>query len=228
MNTTSNLRKLALAFLFAATPFVSSSSRAQTAQRKPAAPSANTAAQPSPPLAVKPVADRLAPAGWMRYEVGEPSRFSLILPAAPQEVMNKLDVSPGVSLTVRNYMVGTETGVYGATYIVGFSAAANNWTEANKRTFFEGFARGFVKGFQDGMSKQGSTEELKVVAQRTATASGFAGHEQDFAFGAILGRVRMVFAGQSAYALAAFWNEQTSESDRKAFFDSLRVNSARR
>lgn len=226
MNTTSNLRKLALAFLFATTFGVSSSLHAQTAQRKPAAPAAE-AAQPSP-LAVKGVADRLAPAGWTRYEIGEPSRFSLILPAAPTEMSNKLDASAGVALTVRNYMVGTETGVYGATYIVGFSAAANNWTEANKRTFFEGFAKGFVKGFQEGMSKQGTTEELKVLAQRTATASGFTGHEQDFAFGAILGRVRMVFAGQSAYALAAFWNDQASESDRKAFFESLRVNTARR
>lgn len=229
MNTTSsNLRKLALAFLFATTPFVSSL-RAQTAQRKPAAPAAatTTAPQPSPPLAVKGVVDKLAPAGWTRYEIGEPSRFSLILPAAPTEVSNQVDAGVGAPLTVRNYMVGTETGVYGATYIVGFSAAANNWTEANKRTFFEGFAKGFVKGFQEGMSKQGATEELKVLAQRTATASGLSGHEQDFAFGAILGRVRMVFAGQSAYALAAFWNEQTSESDRKAFFDSLRVNARR-
>ncbi|HLL71637.1 MAG TPA: hypothetical protein VK363_09410 [Pyrinomonadaceae bacterium] len=227
MNTTSNLRKLALAFLFAATVGVSSSPRAQTAPKSKPAPTV-VGSVVQPPLAVKPVADKLAPAGWTRYEIGEPSRFSLILPAAPTEAMNKLDVSAGVNLTVRNYMVGTETGVYGATYIVGFPAAANNWTEANKRTFFEGFAKGFVKGFQDGMSKQGATEELKVVAQRTATASGLAGHEQDFAFGAILGRVRMVFAGQSAYALAAFWNEQTSESDRKAFFDSLRVNNTRR
>ena len=224
MNTTSHLRKLALALLFASTLGVASTRAQSTTQGKPAPPAAATA-QP-PPLAVKAVADKLAPAGWTRYEIGQPSRFSLILPAAPTEIMNKLDVTSGVTLTVRNYMVGTETGVYGATYIVGFSNAAN-WTEANKKTFFEGFARGFVKGFQEGMSKKGATEELKVTAQRTATVSGIAGHEQDFAFGAILGRVRMVFAGQSAYAIAAFWNAQASESERKAFFESLQVNTKR-
>jgi hypothetical protein len=210
-----------LALLLALTSGVSST-WAQSPQGKPVSP---TAAQPSP-LAVKAVADKLAPAGWMRYEIGAPSRFSLILPATPTEIMNQVDSIPGAPLTVRNYMVGTETGVYGATYIVGFSNAAN-WTEANKKTFFEGFARGFVKGFQEGMSKQGATGELKVIAQRTATASGIAGHEQDFAFGAILGRVRMVFAGQSAYAIAAFWNAQSSESERKAFFESLQVNTKR-
>lgn len=204
----------------------SSSLRAQNTQGKPAAPAAAATAQPSP-LAVKAVADKLAPAGWMRYEIGAPSRFSLILPTTPTEVMNQLDVMPGVTLTVRNYMVASETGVYGATYIVGFSASAANWTDANKKTFFEGFTNGFVKGFQEGMSKQGANEELKVLGQRTATASGFAGHEQDFAFGAILGRVRMVFVGQSAYAMAAFWNERASESERQAFFESLRVNAQR-
>lgn len=226
MNATSNLRKLALALLFATVLGASSSLHAQRAQGKPAAPVAAPAAPPQQPLAVKAVEDKLAPAGWVRYEIGQPSRFSLILPAAPQESMNQLDMTPGVTLTVRNYMVGSETGVYGATYIVGFSAS-NSWTDANKKTFFEGFAKGFVRGFQEGMSKQGVTDELKVLAQRTATASGFAGHEQDFAFGAILGRVRMVFAGQSAYAVAAFWNERASESDRKAFFESLRVNTKR-
>jgi len=226
MKTASNFSQLALAGLIILT-LGATTVWPQSAEGKVVPPPPPPIQQgPPPPLPIKPVADTLAPAGWARYGIGEPERFSLILPAPPEVSSERITLAPGVVMAVRYYMTSGAAGVYGATYIEDLPAAGD-MTETQRRAFFDGFVKGFVDGFQEGMQKQGSTEQLKMLEQRSATASGLAGYEQDVSFALYTGRLRLVFDGRRAYALIALWTADASESERKAFYESLRVNTKR-
>jgi hypothetical protein len=217
MKTISNFFPLSLALLCALT-FGTHAASAQSVRGKTAA------AQP-PPLVARPVADKLAPAGWMRYEIGQPTRFSLILPGEPSTDAERMTLTPKITVTVRNYMSLGRSGLYGATYIDDLPAELMN--AELKRTFFESFVAGFAKGFQAQMSKSGVGGEVKMLEQRAATAAGLAGYEQDFSFETMTGRVRLVYDGARAYAVLSFWSDSATDADRAAFFDSLRVSRAR-
>jgi hypothetical protein len=218
MKTSSKFFPLSLALLCALTCGTPAAS-AQRARGKAAA-----AAQP-PPLVARPVADKLAPAGWTRYEIGQPTRFSLLLPGEPSGSTERMTLTPKIAVTVRNYMSLGESGLYGATYIDDLPAEIMN--AAMKRTFFESFVEGFAKGFQTQMSKSGAGGQMKMLAQRPATAAGLSGYEQDFSFETMTGRVRLVYDGARAYAVLSFWSDPATNADRVAFFDSLRVSRAR-
>jgi hypothetical protein len=218
MKTISNFFPLSLALLCALT-FGTHAASAQSAGGKTAA------AQPPPPLVARPVADKLAPAGWTRYEIGQPMRFSLLLPGAPSTDAERMTITPKIVVTVRNYMSLGASGLYGATYIDDLPAELMN--AAMKRTFFESFVEGFAKGFQEQMTKSGVSGQVKMLEQRAATAAGLAGYEQDFSFETMTGRVRLVYDGASAYAVLSFWSDPAADSDRTLFFDSLRINRRR-
>ncbi|HZG53028.1 MAG TPA: hypothetical protein VEZ40_12910 [Pyrinomonadaceae bacterium] len=197
---------------------------AQPARGK-AAPAAPATPALPPAIPARPVADKLAPAGWTRYEIGRPTRFSLILPGAPSGSAERMILTPKITLTVRHYMSLGESGLYGATYIDDLPAGIMN--AAMKRAFFEEFVKGFAEGFQTQMSKAGTTGQVNMLEQRAATAAGLAGYEQDFAFDQMTGRVRLVYDGARAYAVLSFWSDPATDGDRIAFFDSLRVNRGR-
>lgn len=223
MKTAANFSRLTLAALVMLA-LGAGSMWAQSAEGK-AVPPPPIKQPPPPPLRARPVADKLAPAGWTRYEVGEPARFSLILPAPPNESVERMNLASGVAVTARTYLSSTDSGVYGATYVDDLPAAMRN--EAMKRTFFEGFVKGFAEGFQSGMKANGVAGQLQMLEQRTTTANGLAGYEQDFTFDKLMGRVRLVFEGGRAYAVLAFWNGLSSNSERNTFFESLKVNTKR-
>ncbi|HEV7903828.1 MAG TPA: hypothetical protein VGO96_08310 [Pyrinomonadaceae bacterium] len=228
MKLTRKFYQPALALLFVVAFGTVSAQAQKGADEKvvlPPSPSPPLAQAPLLPLPVKPVADTLAPAGWTRYEVGEPALFSLLLPAEPGASAERVDVMHGVLLAVRTYMSPTDSGVYGATYVDDLPAATMN--EMSKRTFFEGFVKGFAEGFEREMKTHGATGTLQMSEQRTATMSGLAGYEQDFSFDKLQGRVRLVFDGGRAYAVLAFWNALSSNSERNTFFESLKVNRKR-
>lgn len=232
MKITSKLSPPALALLFVVA-IATAPARAQTGTEgkiilPPTPPPPSTQASPLPPspLPAKAVADKLAPAGWTRYEIGEPARFSLLLPAAPESsVEQQNDLFPGVSVTTRTYLSSTDSGVYGATFVDDLPAAIMN--EEAKQTFFEGFVSGFAQGFQEGMKAHGASGEVRMLDQRAARASGLAGYEQGFSFETLTGRVRLVFEGRRAYAVMAFWNALSTNSERDTFFASLKVKPKR-
>lgn len=228
MKLTRKFYQPALALLFVAA-FGTVSVRAQKGAGEkvvsPPSPSPPIVQAPVLPLPVKPVVDTLAPAGWTRYEVGAPALFSLLLPAEPGASVERMNIMPGVLATVRTYLSATDSGVYGATYVDDLPASLLN--ETSKRSFFEGFVKGFAEGFEQGMKAHGATGTLQMLEQRSATMSGLAGYEQDFSFDKLQGRVRLVFDGGRAYAVLAFWNALSSNSERNTFFESLKVNRKR-
>lgn len=197
--------------------------RAQGAKGNAAAPGANNAKPES--LPARPVADKLAPAGWTRYEIGEPPRFSLILPGEPTATVNRVTVIPGVAATTHNYLSITDSRVYGVSYLAKLPAALQD--DARKRTFFEGYVQEFARGFQAGMKTRGMTVSLTMLELRTAAVDGLAGYEQDFSYGEATGRVRLVFDPGSAYAVVAIRKGLSSNTESDAFFASLKVNTKR-
>jgi hypothetical protein len=217
MKTGSNFCRLALASLFVFT-LAQATVWAQSSEGKPAAPPA----PPTPsPLPVKPVADKSAPAGWTRYEIGEPARLSLLLPSQPGASAERMNVAPGVTVMVQTFLSPTDSGVYGAMYLDGLPAVKLD--KAFKQTLFESFVGGFARGFQKGLQASGRTGQLTILEQRATTMSGLTGYEQDFSFDTLKGRVRLVFDRGRAYAVVAFWNALSSNSERSTFFESLRV-----
>ena len=225
MKTVARFSLLSLA-LFCALTGGTWPARAQKegAQSGTAAPAAAKATQPAS-LPARPVADKLAQAGWTRYEIGEPARFSLILPAAPIATTERPDILPGVTATMRNFMTVSDSGGYGVSYLETLPPALLD--ETGKRAFFERFIRGFTGSFRLKMEARGVDVALTMLEQRRAAVGGLAGYEQDFSFGMATGRVRLVFDARSAYAVVAVWNVLLSNSERNAFFESLKVNTKR-
>jgi hypothetical protein len=224
MNISPKFGRAALALLSVVTIGTAAARAQKGAEGKISAPPSRPTTQASPlpsPLPARPVADKLAPAGWTRYEVGEPARFSLILPAVPSVSAERMNITPGVSVTVRVYLSSTDSGVYGATYLEGLPAAAMR--DDAKRAFFESFMTSFMDGFQAGVMDRGVVTSLRRLEQRAATADGLTGYEQDFSYERLMGRVRLVFDGGKAYAVMAVWNGLSSNSERHTFFESLRV-----
>jgi|GEM_PF-2351114 len=222
MKPTPTFSLLSLALICALTAGVSPV-RAQGAKGNAAARDADAATSES--LPARPVADKLAPAGWKRYEFGEPARFSLILPGEPATKVDRPDIIPGVMATVRNFMSVTDSGVYGVSYLDTLPPALLD--ETGKREFSERFVKGLAAGFQSGMKARGMDVSLTMSEQRRAAVGGLAGYEQDFSYGEAKGRVRLVFDARSAYAVVAVWNPLSSNRERKAFFESLKVNTKR-
>lgn len=225
MKVNTKLCQFALALLFAVSIGTASARAQKSAEEKIASPpSPPSSAQPSS-LPAKRVADNLAPAGWTRYEIGEPARFTLILPAEPVARVERVAVITDVEATARNYMSVADSGVYGVSYLDALPAALLN--EARKRAIFESFVKEFTESIEARMKEGGTDARLIMLEQHAASASGLAGYEQDFSCGQMKGRVRLVFDVGSAYAVVAVWNGLSSNSERNAFFESLKVNPKR-
>ena len=224
MKTFVKFSLLSLALVCALIHAATVPARAQRARGKTAGTAADKPAPP-PQSAARPVADTLAPAGWTRYEIGQPTRFSLILPAAPTASAERMTLTSKITVTVRNYMSLGASGLYGATYIDDLPQELMN--NAMKQTFFEYFVKGFAEGFQEGMKKGGSAGQMKMLEQRAATTGGLSGYEQDFTFDAMTGRLRLVYDGARAYGVLSISNDPAGDADRATFFDSLRVNRGR-
>jgi hypothetical protein len=224
MKTVSNFPRFSLPLLLlCALTFGASHARAQrTARTTPTPPV--VVAQPAP-LPARPVADKLAPAGWTRYEIGDPARISLLLPGEPVARVDRVSVIPGTSSLSRSYMSVTDSGVYGLSYVDALPAVLQQ--EANRPEFFAGFAKEFAETIQTSIKARGTEVSLTMSEPRTTTIGGLAGHEQEFSYGTLMGRIRMVFDGATAYAVVAVWNGLSSSSERSAFFDSLQVNAKR-
>lgn len=232
MNVSLKFSRHALALLFVVTMATATASAQQ--QQTGAEGKIILPPKPVPPLAqpplltlpAKPVADKLAPPGWTRYEIGEPAEFSLILPAEPDASVERMNIIPGAAMSVRVYLSSADSGVYGATFVEGLPAAAMN--EDWKRTFFESFMTSFVDGFQETVKNRGVITSLRRLEQRAATAAGgLTGYEQDFSYDKLMGRVRLVFDGGRAYAVMAVWNGFSTNNERSTFFESLTVNTKR-
>lgn len=231
MKITPKLCRPALALLFVLAIGTTASAWAQkragekTISPPTPAPARTQLSPPPVSLPFKPVADTSAPAGWTRYEVGEPALFSLLLPAEPGASVERMNVAPGVAVTVRTYLSAVDSGVYGATYVEGLPTGTPG--DAMQRAFFESFMTSFIGGFEESVRSRGVITSVKRLEQRAATAGGLVGYEQDFSYDKALGRVRLVFGGGRAYAVLAVWNGLSSNSERGAFFESLKVNTKR-
>src|SRR5215213_1879840 len=87
------------------------------------------------PLRMTVVEEPSALSGWKRYQFGDPTLFSGILPAAPLYQSEKFPVPQG-SLVTRVYMAASASGVYGLNYIESPLTSAPGQIDAQPKTFF--------------------------------------------------------------------------------------------
>ncbi|HEY0003303.1 MAG TPA: hypothetical protein VGB17_00735 [Pyrinomonadaceae bacterium] len=181
------------------------------------------------PLRMTAVEEASAPAGWKRYQFGDPLLFSAILPGAPQAQSEKFTDAKG-PLVVRLYMAASPTGgVYGLNYAEAAPTMALDKSETESRRFFTNYMAGFIAGFKKGLQDRGMTAELETQTspERRVKISGLDGYEQDIAIGPFNGRSQVVFLGRNIYAAIALWNQNNPLSERTAFFNSFQIRHAR-
>jgi hypothetical protein len=177
------------------------------------------------PLRVVVVEDTTAPAGWKRYQFGDPISFSAILPGAPEYHSSRLAPDKG-SLIARYYLNSNATGVYVLNYIESSQTNPFNTSETETTITFNKYMTGLIKGFKAALQANGLTDlETTMGDQRRIKISGFVGYEQDLTIGPLQGRAQVLFLGKYAYVAMAFWGEQDPLSERTAFFNSFQIHS---
>jgi hypothetical protein len=179
------------------------------------------------PLRMTAVEDASAPSGWKRYQFGNPTLFSALLPGAPQYQSKKFPAGQG-SLSAHLYIIPSSTGVLGLNYIESSATAAPGNSETESRRFFNGYMKGFIESLKEGLKNKGVTDlETEVSVERRIKVSGHDGYEQDFSIGPFNGRSQVVFLGRNVYSAIAFWNKQSASNESGVFFKSFQIRSGR-
>lgn len=164
-----------------------------------------------------------APAGWKNFTPAG-NAFSVLLPSKPEETVARTPISSGIALTTHAYTVTTDNGVYLVAVMDDLPLVAEKMSDTYKQSFYDGMWKGMAEGIREELEKNGLTMKLEPGAQRNAVVGGIQGREQDFTVGPLGGRTQMALSGQRAYLTMAFWtDEQKTESERTAFFNSFKV-----
>ncbi len=185
-------------------------------------PQATQPPQPGVPVNAVPahvIEDSSVRAGWRRYGFGARPTPSVILPAAPS---NGVETVTGGQV-INTYIATTSSGVYVAARVDRIPINMESASEEVRGRYFREFFQGFAKGFQQGLSaKNPDTLELLEVTKVT-TAAGRVGFQQRLTLGTTQGRAQMVFVGNSAFCIIAFWFPTAPATDYDFFFGSFRI-----
>jgi hypothetical protein len=184
---------------------------------------AQTSAPLSPPANAIParvMEDPSVRTGWRRYGFGATPNLSVILPGAPSNAVEVVDAQ-----VVNTYISTTSSGVYAAVRVdripINLGSASEEARSRYFREFFQGFAKGFHKGL--GSTVQDSLQLLEVTTVKTA--AGRDGYQQRLTIGTMQGRAQMMFVGNSAFCIVAFWLPTAPAADYDSFFGSFRITS---
>jgi hypothetical protein len=197
---------------------------AQTGPPAPAPTPVITAPKPPAPPAVKVVAGARVPAGWQKYEFGQPRLFAVALPPKYEVETEMVKMAPKLFSPAYTYLGETDDGTYIAYYMENLPLDAARMPEKFKEGFYAGVWQGLVGGIQQEMEKNGVLLKLESGESRAAKVSGLDGREQDFTLGPVSGRVRMVLSGNRIFFALLMEDAETPFSATGlAFLDSLEV-----
>lgn len=192
----------------------SSEVRAQTG----ASPQKNALGEPPP---IKTLGALQSPAGWKRYQFGDPALFSVALPETPIAV-NASDEAEGRKDIPWVHLAQSATAGYEVVYFTE-TEILHKQSELERATFYRNFASGFVDAIKE---KLAAGAEYQTLADRRIRAAGTEGFEREFALGPLQGRMRMFFIGTSAVSLVAMWKQDSPATEREAFFNSFTIDAA--
>jgi hypothetical protein len=178
-----------------------------------------------PALKVSVVDDKLAPAGWARYQVDDPAIFSAIFPRQPEAKSTIASGSDGGSL-VRSYIASSDTAGYGIIYMTDQEGTVEVKTDEQKKTSFNNFIHGFANGFL-GIERGKENTKFRITTEQQVRISNLDGYEKEFILGDFQGRAQMVFTGRKKFAVIAFWTEKNPVKEHDTFFSSFILNPQR-
>lgn len=187
-------------------------------------PAAAPTPKPPPPPPSKVVQGATVPAGWQKYEFGEPRLFSVALPAKHEVETEVVKLGPKLFAPGYTYSGETDDGTYIAYYMEKLPIDAARMPEKYKNDFYEGVWKGLVDGIRQEMEKNGILLQLESGESRPAKVSGLDARDQDFTLGPVGGRVRMVLSGSRIFlALLMEDSEKPVSAAGLAFLNSLEV-----
>jgi hypothetical protein len=187
--------------------------------------SGTTAEEEIPALKISVVDDKLAPAGWTRYQIDDPAIFSAIFPRQPEAKSAHTSGSDGGSL-VRSYIASSDTAGYGIVYLTDQEGTVEVKTDEQKKTSFNNFIHGFANGFL-GIEQGKENPKFRITTERQVRISNLDGYEKEFILGDFQGRAQMLFMGRKKFVVVAFWNEKNPVNERDTFFSAFILNPQR-
>jgi hypothetical protein len=176
--------------------------------------------QDVPPLKIVAVDEKTAPAGWKRYQFGEPVLFSSLLPGQPGVQEARVSGSDGAEI-VRSYYSTSGTAVYGVTYATDLPGAVEAKTEEQRLAAFKNFLYGFAEGVRKSRPEY-SKATFNILTEQTVKVGGINGYEKEFTLGDYHGRAQMAFQGKSKVTLICLWGKANPAGERDAFFSSFK------
>ena len=165
------------------------------------------------------IEDSSVRSGWQRYGFGVKPALSVILPAAPNSAVENL----AGGQVVNTYVGTTNSGVYAAARVDRIPINIENASEEARSRYFREFFEGFAKGFQEASSSKIPDSLQLLEVTKVTTAAGRDGFQQRLTLGTTQGRAQMVFVGNSAFCVIAFWFPTAPAADVDSFFGSFRV-----
>jgi hypothetical protein len=176
---------------------------------------------PGPPTNAWPIRvieDPSVRTGWRRYEIGASPTLSVILPSIPGGTLERVGAN-----VINTHVSSNGSGVYAAVRVDQIPLNLEAASEEARNLYFSQFFQGFAKSFQKGLGPtiKDSLEFLDVT--KVKTAAGRDGLQQRLRLGSTQGRAQMVFVGNSAFCVIAFWFPTAPAADYDSFFESFRI-----
>lgn len=213
---------LCAAALCAAPPHASAQTRPGTS-----APPADGPPAPSPTPKPKAIPRKVvpgAPAGWERYEFGEPRLFAIALPSKHEAETEFVALGGAQPSSAHTYSGETDDGNYIALVMENLPFDAARMPEKLKQDFYDGVWAGMVAGIKKDMEQNGVLLTLDPGTSKSAKVSGIDGREQEFKLGLLQGRARMVLSGSRIFLVLLMEDADAGLSPAGlAFLNSLEV-----
>ncbi|MDX6696480.1 MAG: hypothetical protein QOF02_4083 [Blastocatellia bacterium] len=178
-----------------------------------------------PPLKIVEADDKSVPAGWKRFQFGEPVLFSAILPSLPEEHAARVSGSDGAEI-VRAFYSLSGTALLGITYTTDLPGAVKAKTVEQQKAAFKNFIYGFAAGFANN-SQGNEPAKFNITSERSVKVGGLDGYEKVFTLGDYNGLAQMVFKEKSSVILIFLTGAGNPAAERATFFSSFMFSQPR-
>lgn len=181
--------------------------------------------EPLPIKAVGKTASARSPARWQRFQIGEPSIFSITFPQEPQQFTRSTRGNDG-SGSQWIFAAASETTVFTASLSEANNAERDK-SENDRWRDFNNEAAGFIAGLRKNAAFEISGEPVSTVNNRIKSKSGIEGFEREVVFKQRHARMQSFSVGNRRLSISAIWPPGAPKSELEAYFNSLSVEMAR-
>jgi len=163
------------------------------------------------------------PAGWERFQIGEPPLFTIAFPQAPQGLSRITSRKDAPEQTV--FVAANQTTVFTVSLSVTDSEPAKS--EHQKWKDFNNSAAGFVDGLKKNQLVDAGETPTLARDKRIRLNSGIEGFQREVSYRQRSCRVQVFSIGPHLLMVSTIWNTPSPERERELFFNSLTLEMAR-